>query len=319
MPNESPVNLSSDANLTPEMKTYYNRGLLHYAMLETVYHQFGEPAQIPHGWGKTIEWRRPHHFDAKNTAALTQLTEGTTPTGSGLQFDTVTATVTQYGDYYAGSDIINTQTFDPLLTIIVEEQAYQMALVLDDLTRTAVMGGTNVQYANGRTARANILITDTLNDTELRKALRTMKNNAVKPLKSGTFVAVIHPFTWFDMMADATFRQMIQYGNQDRYFNGQLGKFLDFTFVESQLAPVLSGAGGGAPAANVYQTLIAGKGFFGTVDISGLTVKSIYKPLGSGGTEDPLEQRWTQGWKAINAVQILNNNFGLRIEHGASS
>lgn len=69
------------------------------------------------------------------------------------------------------------------------------------------------------------------------------------------------------------------------------------------------GAAGGKP---VYSTLVIGANAYGVSDPN--DIKTIMKPLGSGGTSDPLDQRATQGWKAHHLCKILSNEYMVRIE-----
>jgi N4-gp56 family major capsid protein len=308
----SPVNVTGDAGLSPEMKTFYNRELLYLAEKKTVLDQFGQaPVTIPKGSGKTAEWRRFSQF-TKLTGAATALTEGVTPTGSSLTVTAITATAGQYGDFYAGSDVVEQTTIDPLLKNVVRQQAYQMARVREDLIQTIVYSGTTVQYANSRASRAAIAAGDVITETELRKVMRTLKNNSVEPLKNGKYAAIIHPYTWYDLMSDANIRQTMQYAGSDRIFNAELGTYLGFTFVESELAPSVTST------TPVYQTLFVGRDFFGKVLLSGLTAESIYKPIGSAGTADALNQRFTQGWKNTFVAKVLDDTKAVRLEHAVS-
>ena len=72
---------------------------------------------------------------------------------------------------------------------------------------------------------------------------------------------------------------------------------------------------------DVHATLIFGKDAYGTIDIEGSqTLRTIIKPHGSAGTDDPLDQRATVGAKvAAYAAVILNDLWLLRIEHGVSA
>lgn len=69
------------------------------------------------------------------------------------------------------------------------------------------------------------------------------------------------------------------------------------------------GAANGKP---VYSTLIIGADAYGVSDPKDMRI--IMKPLGSGGTADPLDQRATQGWKAHHICKILSNEYMVRIE-----
>jgi N4-gp56 family major capsid protein len=44
----------------------------------------------------------------------------------------------------------------------------------------------------------------------------------------------------------------------------------------------------------------------------------IVKVLGCGGTEDPLDQRSTVGWKASHTAMILYDERMVRVESGSS-
>ena len=69
------------------------------------------------------------------------------------------------------------------------------------------------------------------------------------------------------------------------------------------------GAASGKP---VYSTLIIGDNAYGVTDPK--DIQTIMKPLGSGGTADPLDQRSTMGWKAHHLAKILSNEYMVRIE-----
>ena len=70
----------------------------------------------------------------------------------------------------------------------------------------------------------------------------------------------------------------------------------------------------GAKGRDVYSTLVLGKDAYGVTEIDGGGLKNIVKPLGSGGTADPLDQRATTGWKALTTTKILVDEYMVRIE-----
>jgi N4-gp56 family major capsid protein len=322
----APLNTTaSDAGLTAnEIKTFYKKGLIKYSEKRTVFNQFGQSATIPRNQGTAYEWRRATQL-SKVTGAAVALTEGVTPTGSTISFNKVTATPAQYGDFYAGTDKLDVTIYDPLRTIIVDAQAYQMAQVLDNLIQTGVLAGsTNHQFSSvtgTRTARNQITTGDILNETEIRKAVRTLRRNSARPVRDGLFVAVIHPDTTYTLFADPDIRDAMVTAKQQNgggaagsLFTGEIGNYMGVTFVESELAPVFANAGAGGTV-NVYCSVFFGTDYFGKVDISGLNTDSIFHDVGSAGAADPLNQRWTQGWKTTHASQILNELNAVVVEH----
>ena len=75
---------------------------------------------------------------------------------------------------------------------------------------------------------------------------------------------------------------------------------------------------GGAAGVATYETLFFGAKAFASVDPTAEGLQMIVKGLGSGGTEDPLDQRSTVGWKASHAAMILYEERMVRLETGSS-
>lgn len=71
----------------------------------------------------------------------------------------------------------------------------------------------------------------------------------------------------------------------------------------------------------VHGTIIYGQDYAGSVSlVGGKNVSIIAKGLGSSGTEDPLNQRGTLGWKIKGyTATILEDAFVVRIEHAVSA
>lgn len=76
-----------------------------------------------------------------------------------------------------------------------------------------------------------------------------------------------------------------------------------------------------ATISEVHGTVIYGQDFAGSVSLTGgKNISMIAKGLGSSGTEDPLDQRGTLGWKVKGyCATILEDAFGVRIEHAVSA
>lgn len=77
-------------------------------------------------------------------------------------------------------------------------------------------------------------------------------------------------------------------------------------------------AGGTSDGSPVYSTLVLGRDAYGVTEVTGGGLEMIVKPLGSGGTGDPLNQRSTMGWKATKVAKILTEEYMIRVETAAS-
>jgi N4-gp56 family major capsid protein len=121
----------------------------------------------------------------------------------------------------------------------------------------------------------------------------------------------------YDIYNDSELKNSLQYRQDDRFNTGRIPNLYGVDLYESTLCPIFTGAG--SAGANVYGTIIVGQEAFGIVDIGGSgKFEMIVKPLGSAGSDDPLNQRASNGWKAWQIPVILNNNFMTRIETGAT-
>jgi N4-gp56 family major capsid protein len=307
------LNTTGTASLSDELKTFYDKVLLERTNPQLHFAKFGQKRPIPRGSGKVIEFRR---FD-NLAVATTPLTEGTAPTLKDMTVNAITATIAQYGDAVGFSDLVTLVAIDPLLTETAQILGDQAAETIDEVVRDILAAGTTVQYANDATSRVTVGSNDNMTVAEIREALLTLKLNRARPFSDGFYHAVIHPRVAFDLMADTEWRDAQNYGQTGRIFDGSLGSLYGVKFWETDKAPVWADAG--QTSEDVYGSLIFGQNAYGVVDLTGQSLQSFYKPLGSAGTADPINQQQSMGWKVAFTAKILNDAFMLRIESGTST
>ena len=295
-------------DLTPEMKTFYDKVLIRLAEPSLIHDQFGQKRPIPAGNGKTIEFRK---FNAL-PKITTELVEGITPDGQNYGVTAITAVVKQYGAYITTTDMLNLTAFDNNMAEIMKLLASQAGRTSDTLTRDVLAQGTNVMFAGGKSSRSNLTASDKLTIADIKKAVRILKRvNA--PTINGDYVAIVHPDTTYELMNDSEWIDANKYAGSGRIFEGEIGKMYGVRFVESTEAKIF--VGGATP---VYGTLVLGQNAFGVTSINGGGIETIVKQLGSGGTADPLNQRATAGWKLNKVAKILTEEYMVRIEHSGS-
>ena len=309
---DTPLNTTTSSGMTAEMKTFYSKYLIENAKPALVYDQFGQKHNIPKNGGKTIEFRKYSPLPK----ATTPLTEGVTPAGKALTVSTVTATVKQYGDFVPLTDMLLLTAIDNNLVQALDLLGAQAGATLDTVTREILMGGTSVQYAEGQvTSRVTLTAEHKLTVKAVRLAARfLMKQNA--PKIDGGYVAIIHPDIAYDIQDDPDWKEWNKYTTSDKMFQGEIGKIANVRFVETTEAKIFAKAG--ASNQDVYATLVLGANAYGTTNIEGGGLETIVKQLGSGGTEDPLNQRGTAGWKATKTAVRLVEQFMVRVETGSS-
>jgi N4-gp56 family major capsid protein len=318
---------TSRSVISRENTEFYDRTLLYRAVAYFVHTKFAQVRDIPRNGGtNTIKFRRYGNLSAATTA----LTEGVTPTGSTGSVTDITASVSQYGDYITITDVVDYESKDPVLTEYAEILGDQAGDTLDQLTRDVLAAGTVVTYV-GQVSRGAITTSNLITATEVRKAVRTLKNakarRITRMINSSTgvatepvapsYVGICHPNTTYDLQDETGWTPVEKYANTTTLMENEVGKLHEVRFIETTNAKVFAGAGSGA--IDVYATIILGMDAYGITRIAGEALRNIVKPLGSAGTADPLDQRATSGWKAVFVAKILNDNFMVRLEHAVSS
>ena len=318
---EQVVNTTTSEGLSPEMKTFYDKNLIRASRPKLVHHQFGQKRQIPKNGGKKIEFRR----FASLPKAITPLTEGITPPGQTLEVHKVEATVRQYGDYVKLTDVVQLTAIDNLLVESTDLCGAQGGQTLDTVVRDILHTGTNVFYApkigaDGSvteiTSRADLTVECVLT-TDLVDQVVAFLRAQNTPTIDGYYVAVIHPYAAYDLTRDPLWRKPREYCDPEQIYKGEIGEYGGVRFVDSSEAKIYSGEG--CPTGlGVFGTLFFGENAYGCIDIEGTpageNLEVIVKPLGSGGTDDPLNQRGTCGWKALDTAAILIENYMVRVE-----
>ena len=300
------------SGLTPEMKTFYDMTLLDEASPQLVHDQFGQKRPIPANGGKTIEFRKFSSLPK----SLTPLQEGVTPNGGALEVTTLTATVDQYGYYIVQSDVLELTSLDNTILEATKLLGKQAGVTMDTVVRNAINAGDNVFYCpNGTTevtSRASLTANSTLTVDVIQRVVAKLRANNV-PTINGDYVAIIHPYVAYDLMASEAWIEAHKYCNPENMYAGEIGKMAGVRFVQTSEAKIWTGAGCPSNLA-VFSTLIFGENAYGVTEITGGGLQTIVKQKGSAGTGDPLDQRSSVGWKGMKTAEILVPNYIVRVE-----
>ena len=243
-------------DLSPEMKTFYDKTLIDLAEPMLVHDQWAQKRPIPQNEGKTIQFRRFSPL----SKALTPLTEGVTPSGSALDVSALTATVNQYGDFVSVSDVLDLTAIDPIISETGELIANQAGRTLDTITRNVLVAGTNVSYARKYSGgvytavshRYDLDSTAKLTVHDVKLAVNKLKRQNA-PTIDGYYIAIVHPDVAFDLKEDSEWVDASKYGAPEQLFNGEIGRIAGVRFVETTEAKVIKPANLGPT--NAYLTV----------------------------------------------------------------
>lgn len=319
--------------ISTTLQGYYDRTLLERATPSLLYGRFGQTRPLPKNSGNRINFRRYESLAANTTP----LTEGVTPAGSQLNVTDIYATINQYGDYVALTDWLITTGLDPVLVETAELLGEQSGLTIDTLDRDALCAGSVVRYANGVAGRSSVNAAISANDINVAirileganaKKVREMIDGTTKvgtrPIRPA-YIAITHSDARYDLESLNGWIPVEEYASKGDVLDEEIGSYKGIRFLTTTNGKIWSGAGATTSTlintsgnADVYATLVLARNAYGVIPLNKATMKNIIKQLGSAGTEDPLNQRATSGWKVAHAIKILNDSFMVRIEHGCT-
>ena len=302
-PTVQPVNVTTQASMSPTMKTFYDTSLLENAREQMVLQQFG--LKVPMH-GNKVEWRRFDKFDK----ALTPLTEGVIPTGQDFGQTKIEAETTQHGSYVTISDRLELEAYDDIIYGASEEMGASGGETYETLTRNILVAGTSVAYGGGKESRSALTNADVLTPDLVNRAQTWLKKNKA-PKIDGYYVAIIHPSVAYDLRESEAWKEFHKYNDVAPIFKGEIGELHGVRFIESTEAKIWKDGD-----TCVYATLFLGKDAFGVIEPEGEGMQMIVKPRTVAG--GPLDQFSTIGYKFNHSAKILYPERLLRVETGSS-
>jgi len=302
-------------NLTNENRIFYRRALLSRLLPNLFFYNYGVKAHIDPNKGNKINFRRFNSIDLSQTNNA--ITEGTVPSESTMTVSKIEVALSQYGAYLAISDQLDLMGIDPVITETAINLGETAALNIDTVVRDIVSAGTNVVFPRAAiTDIDEILSTDIITSTVVKKAVLTLKKNNVKPCDDGYYHCIIHPAVANDLMSDTLWQDVSKYNGGEAIMKGEIGRMYGVKFFESTNAKAREN--GAQTPVMCYATMIFGKEAFGVVDLNGLALPEFFIE-GPGGNNDPLHQKSTVGYKMLFACTRLNEKCLCRIDSAASA
>lgn len=312
---------TTTTGLTTPMQLYYDRVFLTRAMIE-LRHDFGAQLRpVPMNSGKSIVWNRYTPLAIITSA----LTEATNPSAVDMTGTNVSATLAEYGTYTNVSSLYSMTTIETGLKEHIEVHGQNAGESIDQLIRTELVSGATAQFPSGATVVSNlstIHTSDSLTGLEIRRAVRTLKNNKAQKFDSGLYRGIIGPATAMDLMGNSEWLDAHRYTTSDAIERGVVGRLHGVEFVESNNQHFVLTGGFSTSAtnvANVYSNFIFGKNAYGIVNLASISAPKVYvKNPNGNSTDNPLDLFSTVGWKMPFAVKTLNSTWLINVRTGAT-
>lgn len=239
------LNYSHSPGISPLVKQYYDRTVLENMTPEMVHSRDAQKRSLPEGNGKHIHFHRYTPFGA----VTEPLAEGVTPDGQTLIATEFSAMVKPYGRHVELTDEIDFYTLDNIHQETAQLLSDQAALSLDTISRNALNAGMNVQYVGDNTTRGTITADDVLTFADIKKAVRTLKRNNVKPFPDGYYHAIVHTDVVHDLTSDPLWVDVAKYQDKEKIEKYELGRINKVKFFESTNAMIFK------PQTYIYGTV----------------------------------------------------------------
>ena len=325
-------------DISPRTAAHTAAGLLKRALANMITERFGQQKPLPQKSTRQQKFRR-YLALTRVTAALA---EGVTPDAEALTYEDVQCVLEQWGKLVKITDVIEDTHEDPILEESRDLVGEIMAESLEIVRIGVIKAGTQVYRAGNVATR--VLVASVFDRGLLRKSVRLLRANKAKYftqiVKATPNVATepVGPAFWAmchtDLEADIRsltgFVPTEKYSQSENAIPFEVGKCESVRFVLSPLfEPWLAqGAAVGATgliAANatnidVYPIMIVAPDAYGIVPMKGKNAVDI-KVINPGKPDksDPLGQRGYVGAKTWHTAVILQDDFMVRIETGATN
>ena len=300
-------------NTPAENKSFYVKTLLTRLLPKLIFLDIADTTDLPNNEGTTVKWRRFEDLPDDDDAILQ---EGVTPEGNHSDVTAITAELEQHGDYSVVTDKLKKHGIDPVIVEYSELHGERAAKILNRRVRNAIRTGTQVVRPNGRATADAITSSDKITCDLILDVVTQLRDNNVEPFDDGYYRGLIDAKTAKDIMKDPDWKELVTHTGGEQMKKGEVGCIHGVKFKESSLS--YSAMNEAASPVRVHHSIILGKHAVGVVDPDGLKPDIIIKEAEKNGSEDPLNQRNSIGWKLDFATARLNEKCIIRVEAAAT-
>jgi N4-gp56 family major capsid protein len=345
-------NLSKTYNPGPEVSGYYDRALMPTRYRKFVWRGFGIEKSVPVNEGRDITVARYGRL----SDATDELLDGVTPEPMTIDRTPLTLRLVPHGAFIRYTDQVQDVGVDKNVLQVFSQTLQKQALsTLDVLCRDAIVAGTQVVYAGSpadgdtdgnfrehivsKITKAAFQGAESLLDlawVELITEKIDLANKYGAMPVDAAYVAIGHTNLLKDLEGlnlvttgdTEVFVPVRKYASQGNLLEGEVGKVGRIRICLNSSGKIIPGGSAAVASTGLRSTggmidtyilQVFGKGYYANTGLAKGGIKSKVKPIGSGGSEDALDQRGSLGWKTWAVHGIVDDECGVRIECGAST
>ncbi len=298
-----------DGSLGQLTATYFQSKAESRLFQNLVLYTLGQKRKVPKNSGQITQFYRYGNIYGSTTTVAASAVVTTTANQAQLTATTVNLTTNIYGQFvtlakYDINSIRSKSLVEDAVDVLADAASDTVDLTVRSVlyTNTATTGAAGALTASlyygqslGATS-ASITSADTFASTTIRKLVRNLQSNKVRPYSDGQkYGLVVHPTQLADLVADTTvggFLATAQSNQPNKIWNAEVRSLMGARILMSQnmtTATVTSGV-------TAYNALIVGEDAFATVNLEGQdAIQIIVKK--DGGSYDPLDSIVTVAYK----------------------
>jgi N4-gp56 family major capsid protein len=282
----TPGVVNQSTGFTTDVEAFIQEEVLRLSVRQLIAYQFGQMLRLPQNRGTTYTASRYIRLNLP----YAPLQEGVAPPGEAMTLQQVSATAQQWGDRVIVTDVADLTIKHPLFQQAIKLVGQQIPETMERNTFNALLGGVNINYANGKAARANLLATDVISTHESNRIVgslltfgapryqgdemedqkidaNTRRDASKSPAAMPHYVGLIHPLVAQDMRESAVVSNAWAYSDINRLYNAELGEWGGVRWCQSNMIPFWTGVAaiqgtaqtvGGNLATNTYYIQVTG-------------------------------------------------------------
>jgi len=179
-------------------------------------------------------------FPVSSTEGVVAITEGTNPSNITWGATAYSSGPAQYGVLVEVSDLLVRNSAIEVINDASMQVKNALVRLVDTTIQTVVNAGANgVLYAGGKTTRAGLGAGDTVTQNDIQRGvmyLRASNAAGLDPFDGGYYVAVIHPNSMYDLMANTatgSWTDMGRYTSVSDVIAGKMNTFRGVRYLET--------------------------------------------------------------------------------------
>ena len=255
---------------------------------------------------------------AELAVAITPLTETADIDAVAMATSSVTVTLNEYGSAMNVTAKLRGTSMIDVMPAVANLLGYNAGRSMDTVVFNVLVGGTNVVYGGAVTSRVTVAAGTIITSAKIRQILASLREANVADF-GGYYNAFIHPRVSYDLRSETgagAWRTPHEYSQPGEIWNGEIGAYEGFRFIEAPTVEPFVNAGVGGTV-DVYPTLFMGREAlakaYSSGDGNGAQPRVVASPV-----IDKLRRFTPMGWYWLGGYSRFREASLYRLETSSS-